>query len=100
MRSEKFPRHYRAATCFAVTLIWVMTDLINTAKPCHTALLRLEQPRDALADRVRRTGDGAADALDRTEGLGLIRDPIPVAIGDCLPVGMVARGRRRIADRW
>ena len=31
MRSDKFARNYRAAICLAATLIWIKTDLINTA---------------------------------------------------------------------
>ncbi|WP_262927697.1 IS5 family transposase [Microbacterium sp. NIBRBAC000506063] len=31
MRSDKLARNYRAAICLAATLIWIKTDLINTA---------------------------------------------------------------------
>ncbi|GFZ82905.1 hypothetical protein GCM10011359_09560 [Nesterenkonia alkaliphila] len=30
MRSDKLARNYRAAICFAATLIWIKTNLINT----------------------------------------------------------------------
>lgn len=31
MRSDKLARNYRAGICLAATLIWIKTDLINTA---------------------------------------------------------------------
>ncbi len=34
MRSDKLARNYRAAICLAATLIWIKTDLINTAYFC------------------------------------------------------------------